>query len=70
MFKRGFIQDWESDYSSIMPYQFVCYGNFNNDELWSWCLANIGANMDWMVTLNGVIFRNEDDAVLFMLRWC
>lgn len=70
IFTRGHIADWESDYADIMPHQFVCYENFDNDEVWSWCLANLGANMNWMVTLNGVILRNEDDAILFALAWC
>lgn len=70
IFLKGRIVDWESDYIHVMKYQFTCYENFDIDEIWSWCLANVGANMNWMVTMNGAIFRNEDDAVLFALAWC
>ena len=74
VFKKGIItcniRDSYVQYIDIMPYQFVCYENFNNDEVWSWCLNNIGSNMNWMVCFTGVMLRNEDDAIHFALRWC
>ncbi len=70
VFLKGHIAGWESDYIDVMRYQFVCYDDFNQDEVYDWCLFNLGANMNWMVTMNGVIMRKEDDAILFTLAWC
>ena len=69
IFTKGLIPGWESDYFHVMKYQFVCYESFG-DEVWEWCLDNLGVKLNWMVTTNGAIFRNEEDAVLFALRWC
>lgn len=69
IFVKGQIGDWESDYIHVMPHQFICE-NFNYSEIWNWCMDNLGGNMNWMVTMNGVILRNEDDAILFVLAWC
>ncbi len=40
-----------------------------HQELYDWCLDNLGANIDWHVKNNGVIIRKEEDAMAFKLRW-
>lgn len=70
MFTKGQIAGWESDYIDNMHYQFICYENFDNEVVYNWCLTTLGANLNWMVTMNGVILRYEDDAILFTLAWC
>ena len=64
VFKKRFItDDWHWDY------QFHA-SNFDYELMYEWCLDNLGANLDWTIIMQGVLIRNEDDAVLFALRWC
>lgn len=69
IFEKEQIPGWESTVHG-MKYHFICRTQWDDDEVWHWCLTNLGSNTNWMVTMNGVLIRNEDDAVLFALAWC
>ena len=52
-------------------YQYYCdeFSRSNEEELYEWCLANLGANIDWHVRWHGVIIRLEEMAMAFKLTW-
>jgi len=39
------------------------------DELYNWCLFNIGPKITWHIRNEGIIFLYEEDAMAFKLRW-
>lgn len=55
-------------------YQFKCIPDENGDtfdwdEMYNWCLINLGPTIDWHVRDWGVIMHKPEDALLFKLTW-
>ena len=65
---------WEYQYAYIEIEDGMEYHSYLSDELheelYNWCLFDIGPTIDWHVRSNGVIFFREEHALAFELKYC
>ncbi len=50
-------------------FRYIDGEEYNNQEVYDWCLYNITSIMGWHVLWEGVVIFEEIDAMAFKLRW-
>jgi len=66
-----FVEQHFDDVWHHWKYQFYCddFSRSQSEEMWQWCMDNLGATCTWHVRWNGVIIYYEDLAMAFKLTW-